>query len=56
MFRNKLGDLYDVLERFGVGLKGHETDTIDNLLARHEETEKLFGGGIEARVDSPRTV
>src|SRR6266436_9452113 len=54
MFRNKLGDLYDVVESFNAGLKGHETDTIANLLARHEETEKLFGGSIEARVLSLR--
>lgn len=54
MFRTQLGGLYDVLERFNAGLKGHETDTIANLLARHEETEKLFGGSIEARVLSLR--
>ena len=54
MFRTQLGDLYDVLERFNAGLKGHETDTIANLLALHEETEKLFGGSIEARVLSLR--
>lgn len=50
MFRTQLGALYDVLERFTAGLKGHETETIANLLARHEQTEKLFGGSIEARV------
>jgi acetyl-CoA carboxylase/biotin carboxylase 1 len=38
------------LERFGGGLKAHETSTIANLLERYEETEKLFGGSIEARV------
>jgi acetyl-CoA carboxylase/biotin carboxylase 1 len=54
MFRTQLGDLYDVLERFNGGLKGHETDTIANFLARHEEIEKLFGGSIEARVLSLR--
>jgi hypothetical protein len=54
MFRNKLGDLYDILERFSAGLKGHETDTIANPLACHEETEKLLGGSIEARVLSLR--
>ncbi|KAF7965766.1 hypothetical protein HWV62_41984 [Athelia sp. TMB] len=50
MFRSKLGDLFDVIERFSGGLKGFETDTIANLLARYESTEKLFGGSIEARV------
>ncbi|KZP16603.1 acetyl CoA carboxylase [Athelia psychrophila] len=50
MFRSKLGDLFDVLERFAGGLKGFETDTIANLLTHYEGTEKLFGGSIEARV------
>jgi acetyl-CoA carboxylase/biotin carboxylase 1 len=54
MFRAQLGDLFDVLERFNGGLKGHETDTIANLLARHVEIEKLFGGSIEARILSLR--
>ena len=50
MFRTKLGPLLDVVERYQGGLKAHETDVIANLLARYEETEKLFGGSIEARV------
>jgi acetyl-CoA carboxylase/biotin carboxylase 1 len=50
MFRTQLGPLFDVLERFASGLKGHELVTIANLLERYEHTEKLFGGGIEARV------
>lgn len=54
MFRSKLGDLFDVLERLAAGLKGFEMDTIANLLARYESTEKLFGGSIEARVLSLR--
>ena len=54
MFRTHLAALYDVLERFSAGLKGHEMETIANLLSRHEETEKLFGGSIEARVLSLR--
>ena len=50
MFRTQLGPLYDVLERFMGGLKGHEVYTIANLLSAYESTEKLFGGSIEARV------
>ncbi|KAK0238625.1 acetyl CoA carboxylase [Armillaria nabsnona] len=50
MFRAQLGDLFDVVERFATGLKGHETETITKLLERYEATEKLFGGSIEARV------
>lgn len=54
MFRTQLAALYDVLERFSGGLKGHETETIADLLSRHEQTENLFGGSIEARVLSLR--
>lgn len=50
MFTGKITALYEALERFTNGLKGHETDTIANLLGRYEGTEKLFGGSIEARV------
>jgi acetyl-CoA carboxylase/biotin carboxylase 1 len=50
MFRTKIAGLYDVLERYQGGLKGHGTETIANLLERYEATEKLFGGSIEARV------
>lgn len=50
MFRTQLSALYDVLERFMGGMKGHEMHTIANLLATYGETEKLFGGSIEARV------
>ncbi|KAL0953702.1 hypothetical protein HGRIS_004895 [Hohenbuehelia grisea] len=50
MFRTQLGALFDVLERFTGGLKGHEVTTIAGLLERYEQTEKLFGGSIEARV------
>ncbi|PCH36265.1 acetyl CoA carboxylase [Wolfiporia cocos MD-104 SS10] len=50
MFRTQLGTLFDVVERYGNGLKAHEVNTIAGLLARYEETEKLFGGSIEARV------
>ncbi|KAH9951182.1 acetyl CoA carboxylase [Amylocystis lapponica] len=50
MFRSQLGTLFDVVERYAGGLKVHETNTIAGLLARYEETEKLFGGSIEARL------
>ncbi|KAF9054415.1 acetyl CoA carboxylase [Panaeolus papilionaceus] len=50
MFVTKIAGLYEALERYLHGLKGHETETIANLLARYESTEKLFGGSIEARV------
>lgn len=50
MFRTQLSALYDVLERFMGGLKGHEVYTLANLLSAYESTEKLFGGSIEARV------
>ncbi|KAG2157567.1 acetyl-CoA carboxylase [Suillus clintonianus] len=49
-FRSQLAALYDVLERFMGGMKGHEVHTIANLLSAYEQTEKLFGGSIEARV------
>jgi len=50
MFRNKVAGLYEVLEKYLGGIKGHETDTIADLLSRYASTEKLFGGSIEARV------
>jgi acetyl-CoA carboxylase/biotin carboxylase 1 len=50
MFRMQLSALYDVLERFMGGMKGHEVHTIANLLSAYEQTEKLFGGSIETRV------
>ena len=50
ILRTKIAPLYDVLARYQGGLKGHETETIANLLSRYEATEKLFGGSIEARV------
>ncbi|TBU46750.1 acetyl CoA carboxylase [Dichomitus squalens] len=50
MFRTQLAVLLDAVERYQFGLKGHETNVIAGLLARYEETEKLFGGSIEARV------
>ncbi len=50
MFRSQLAPLFDVVERFMGGLKGHETEVMTDLLSRYESTEKLFGGSIEARV------
>ncbi|KAF9244091.1 acetyl-CoA carboxylase [Melanogaster broomeanus] len=49
-FRTQLSPLFDVIEKFMGGLKGHEVYTLANLLAAYESTEKLFGGSIEARV------
>jgi acetyl-CoA carboxylase / biotin carboxylase 1 len=54
MFRKTLGALYDSLEKFTGGLKGHKIDTVANLLERYSATESLFGGSIEARVLSLR--
>ena len=54
MFRTQLSTLFEVVEQYQGGLKAHEVDTIAALLARYEETEKLFGGSIEARVLSLR--
>ncbi|KAA1468959.1 acetyl CoA carboxylase [Dentipellis sp. KUC8613] len=50
MFRTQFGPLFDVVERYIGGLKAHEMHTVANLLERYEQTEKLFGGSIEARV------
>ncbi|KAH9921701.1 acetyl CoA carboxylase [Epithele typhae] len=50
MFRSQLATLISAIERYQGGLKAHETDVIASLLSRYEETEKLFGGSIEARV------
>lgn len=50
MFRMSIGPLFEVLEHFTHGLKGHELIVLSQLLERYEATEKLFGGSIEARV------
>lgn len=50
MFRSQLQPLFDVVEQYQNGLKAHEIDTIAGLLGRYVETEKLFGGSIEAKV------
>lgn len=50
MVRQQLAALFDLVENFKNGLKGHEWSTIANLLRRFEATERLFGGNIEARV------
>src|SRR5258708_4241804 len=52
--RTQLGPLFDVVERYVGGLKAHEVHVMANLLARYADTEKLFGGSIEARVLSLR--
>jgi acetyl-CoA carboxylase/biotin carboxylase 1 len=54
MFRSSLSALFEVVERYLGGLKGHETAIIASLLERYEATEMLFGGSIEARVLSLR--
>ncbi|KAI0286000.1 acetyl CoA carboxylase [Russula aff. rugulosa BPL654] len=48
------GPLFDVVERYIGGIKAHEVHVMANLLARYADTEKLFGGSIEARVLSLR--
>ncbi|EEB92354.1 hypothetical protein MPER_09150, partial [Moniliophthora perniciosa FA553] len=50
MFRQQVGIISDVLERYAGGLKGHEVELLTNLLEKYASTEKLFGGSIEARV------
>ena len=52
--RAQLGPLFDVVERYVGGLKTHEVRVMADLLARYADTEKLFGGSIEARVLSLR--
>ncbi|KAG6377861.1 acetyl-CoA carboxylase [Boletus reticuloceps] len=54
MFWKQLAPLFDVLEKFMGGLKGHEVHTIASLLSAYESMEKLFGGNIKARVLSLR--
>lgn len=50
MVRTQLAALFDLTERYRLGLKHHEVETMADLLFRYEETEKLFGGSIEAKV------
>ena len=50
MFVAKLGGLYEILDKYLGGIKGHEADTIAYLFSRYVLTEQLFGGSIEARV------
>ncbi|KAH9072271.1 acetyl CoA carboxylase [Lactarius deliciosus] len=52
--RTQLGPLFDTVERYVGGLKAHEVRVMADLLARYADTEKLFGGSIEARVLSLR--
>lgn len=46
----KMGSLYEIVEKYLGGIKGHEADTVAYLLSRYASTEQLFGGSIEARV------
>lgn len=48
--RTQLAVLFEIAERHLGGSKGHEVQILAALLRRYEETEKLFGGSIEARV------
>ena len=48
--RTQLAPLFDVIEHYIDGLKAHEVHVIANLLACSADTEKLFGGSIEACV------
>lgn len=50
MFRSQLAALFDAVESYRNGLKGHEWSIITALLRKYESMEKLFGGSIEARV------
>ncbi|KAJ3872450.1 acetyl-CoA carboxylase [Lentinula edodes] len=50
MFRTQLRAIYDVLDRFTGGLKGHEIKFWSNLLEKYEATERMFGGSVEARI------
>ncbi|KAF9266806.1 hypothetical protein L218DRAFT_1074678 [Marasmius fiardii PR-910] len=54
MFRTQVAPISDVIERYIGGLKGHEVEVLSNLLEKYADTEKLFGGSIEARVLSLR--
>ncbi|KAF9077899.1 acetyl-CoA carboxylase [Rhodocollybia butyracea] len=50
MFRVQIGAIYDVMDRYAGGSKGHEVEVWSNLLGKYEATERLFGGSIEARI------
>ena len=41
VFRTKISGLYEVLDRFQGGLKGHGTETTANLLERYEASARL---------------
>lgn len=45
LVRTQLGELFDIVERYRLGLKIHEWNVIIGLLSRYEGTERLFGGG-----------
>ncbi|KAJ3520298.1 hypothetical protein NM688_g9183 [Phlebia brevispora] len=50
MFRTQFATLFDIVDQYLGGLKAHEVDTLASLLQHYVDTEKLFGGSIEARV------
>jgi acetyl-CoA carboxylase / biotin carboxylase 1 len=50
MFRTQFGALFDVVDRYVAGMQVHEKNTLAQLLNKFSDTEKLFGGSIEARV------
>ncbi|KAG7093554.1 hypothetical protein E1B28_007224 [Marasmius oreades] len=54
IFRQQVAPISDAIERYISGLKGHEVEVLSNLLGKYADTEKLFGGSIEARVLSLR--
>jgi acetyl-CoA carboxylase / biotin carboxylase 1 len=44
MFKTQLAAVFDVMDRFQGGLKGHEVEIVSRLLERYTAAEKLFGG------------
>jgi acetyl-CoA carboxylase / biotin carboxylase 1 len=50
MFRTQQAPVFNVLDKFAGGLKGHELEVVSSFFERYEATEGLFGGSIEARV------
>ena len=50
MFRSGLAPLFAAVDDYRNGLKAHEWEIIASLLRKYESVERLFGGGIEARV------
>jgi acetyl-CoA carboxylase/biotin carboxylase 1 len=50
MLRSQLATFIDAIDRYVGGPQVHAMNTLADLLEKYEETEKLFGGSIEARV------